>query len=216
MIHKSIAILFTCLAVSLTASAQQPVGELEKALQQKPNDVQTLVALGKIYLDQAAAGDAAAVEKGMTYLDKALEIQSTNSVALAYRGSLWTIRGREASDPFDKMNFVEKGIDEMDRAVEMTPDNVTARLVRGVNSVKLPSLFNRLAIAIKDFSFLLADSRFSHLDVQLQSTIYYWAGVAYKNDNQKSKARELLEKAISTSPNSGIAASAQEELNSLL
>jgi tetratricopeptide (TPR) repeat protein len=73
-------------------------------------------------------------------------------------------------------------------------------------------MFKRLGTALKDFSFLLADPRFPHLDVQLQSTIYYWAGVAYKRDNQADKAKEYLEKAISVAPESMTAKNAEKEL----
>lgn len=113
------------------------------------------------------------------------------------------------------MKGVEKGIDDMDKAVELTPDDISVRLVRGVNSVQLPSFFNRLATAIKDFSYLLGDPRLAHLDAQLQSTIYCWAGVAYKRDSQRSKAKELLEKAISLSPDSITAKKAEQELTDL-
>ena len=122
------------------------------------------------------------------------------------------MRGRDAADPLDKMKYVEKGMDEMDRAVEIAPDDISVRLVRGINSLKLPSMFNRLPIAIKDLSFLLADSRFSHLDARLQSTIFYWSGIAFKRDGQKEKAKALLEKAVSAATNSDIASMAQEEL----
>jgi tetratricopeptide (TPR) repeat protein len=192
--------------------SQQSIKELEGSLQQKPNDVATLIALGKLYHDQGAAGNKDAVDKGFTCLDKAIELDPTNAVAFAYRGSLWTMRGRDAWFPFTKLNHVDKGIDELDKAVDLAPDNITVHLTRGINSVQLPSMFKRLGTALKDFSFLLADPRFPHLDVQLQSTIYYWAGVAYKRDNQADKAKEYLEKAISVAPESMTAKNAEKEL----
>jgi tetratricopeptide (TPR) repeat protein len=192
--------------------SQQSIKELEGSLQQKPNDVATLMALGKLYHDQGAAGDKDAVDKGFTCLDKAIELDPTNAVAFAYRGSLWTMRGRDAWFPFTKLNHVDKGIDELDKAVDLAPDNITVHLTRGINSVQLPSMFKRLGTALKDFSFLLADPRFPHLDVHLQSTIYYWAGVAYKRDNQADKAKEYLEKAISVAPESMTAKNAEKAL----
>ena len=215
VIRRIVTILSLYSALTIGATAQQSAGEIEKALQQKSNDVGTLVNLGKLCHEQGSTGDEQAVEKGIMVLDKALEIEKTNSMALVYRGSLWTMRGRDASDPFEKMKDVENGIDDMNKAVELAPDDISVRLVRGINSIQLPTFFNRLSTAIKDFSFLVEDPRLSHLDVQLQATIYCWAGVAYKRDSQRIKAKELLEKAFSLSPNSGIAQKAEQELADL-
>jgi cytochrome c-type biogenesis protein CcmH/NrfG len=120
--------------------AQGTVQDLETKLSQNPNDINTLVQLGKVYHDQGGNGNKEAVEKGMTYLDKALELEPANGVALAYRGSLWTMRARDAWWPFTKMSRVDKGIDEMDKAVELAPTDVTVRIVRGINSIQLPSM----------------------------------------------------------------------------
>jgi tetratricopeptide (TPR) repeat protein len=215
MVYKTIAIgLLSSLFFTLSLS-QQSIKDLEVRLQQKPNDVETLVALGRLYHDQGAAGNEEAVDKGFTCLDKAIELDPTNAVAYAFRGSLWTMRGRDAWFPFTKLKHVDKGIDELDKAVDLAPDNITVHLTRGINSLQLPSIFKRLGTAVKDFSFLLADSRFPHLEVHLKSTIYYWAGIAYKRDNQADRAKEYLKKAISVAPESPTAKNAEKELKEL-
>jgi tetratricopeptide (TPR) repeat protein len=212
MIHKTIAFMLLSFFLFSMSLSQHSIKELEESLQQKPNDVEMLIALGKLYHDQGAGGNTEAVEKGFTCLDKALQLDPTNAIALVYRGSLWTMRGRDAWFPFTKLSHVDKGIDELDKAAELAPDNITVRLTRGINSLQLPSMFKRLGTALKDFSFLLADPRFPHLEIHLQSTVYYWAGVAYKRDNQADKAKEYLEKAISVAPQSNTAQRAEKEL----
>ena len=209
--HLLILGLFTSLFFTISLS-QKSKSELEGILQQSPNDVESLVALGRIYHDEGARNDSKAVDKGFECLDRALEVDPHNAVALAYRGSLWTMRGRDAWFPFTKLKHVDHGIDEMDRAVDLEPENITVHLVRGINSVQLPSIFHRLSTALNDFSFLLKLQQFPHLNVQLQSTIYYWAGVAYKHDDQKDKAKDYLEKAISVAPDSPSAKNAEREL----
>lgn len=195
--------------------AQTTIQDLEIKLSQNPNDVNTLVQLGRLYHDQGADGNKEAVEKGMSCLDKALDLDPANGVALAYRGSLWTMRGRDAWWPFTKMSRVDKGIDELDKAVELAPTNVTVRIVRGINSVQLPSMFKRLSIALKDFDYLLNCREFPHFDANLQSRICLWAGIAYKHDNQFNKAKELLQKSVSLTPESWMATKAKEELKEL-
>ncbi len=212
MIRKLSTIILFCLLVAGISRAQDSVKVLEGILQEKPDDIGTLIKLGRIYHSQGAAGNKDAIDKGFTCFDKVLQIDPSNAIALAYRGSLWTIRARDAWWPFTKMSNVDKGIDELDKAAELAPNDITVRLVRGINSVQLPSMFRRLATALKDFNYLLNDARFSKFDPHLQSTIFCWAGIAYKNDGQTDKAKELLEKAISTDPNSDMAHKAENEL----
>jgi tetratricopeptide (TPR) repeat protein len=212
MAHRTFAIALLSSFFFALSLSQHSIKELEEKIQQKPNDVETLITLGKIYHDQGAGGNEEAVDKGFKYLDKVIELDPVNPVAHAYRGSLWTMRGRDAWFPFTKLKHVNKGIDELDKAADLAPDNIAVRITRGINSTQLPSMFKRLGTALKDFSFLLADSRFAYLDVQLQSTIYYWAGIVYKRDNQAGKAKEYLKKAISTAPESQIAKQAEKEL----
>lgn len=215
MVRKSFLFTLVGLLVFGAALAQQNVKELEAKLQQNPNDVATLVLLGRTFHDRGTAGDEDAVEKGFTYFDKALDLDPSNAVALAYRGSLWTMRGRDAWWPFTKPKHVEKGTDELDKAVEMAPDNITVRIVRGVNSLQLPSMFKRLPTGLKDFAYLLAHPGFSHFDAELQSTSYCWGGIAFERDNQINMAKELLGKAIAAAPDSDTARKAKEELKAL-
>jgi tetratricopeptide (TPR) repeat protein len=210
---RSILVLgfLTSLFFSISLS-QKSKSELESSLQQNPNDIESLIALGRIYHDEAAQNDSKAVDKGFECFDKALELDPHNALALAYRGSLWTMRGRDAWFPFTKLKHVDHGIDEMDKAADLAPENFTIHMVRGINSVQLPNLFHRLGTALKDFTFLMEQQQFPHLNAQLQSTIYYWAGIAYKRDDQNDRAKEYLEKAIAVAPGSATAKNAEKEL----
>ena len=209
-----VLILLASVAVSISI-AQDKVKQLEGTLQQNPNDVGTLIALGKIYHDQGASGNTDAVDKGFDCFERVLQLDPSNAVAFAYRGSLWTMRGRDAWWPFTKAKDVDKGVDDMDKAVDLAPADVTVRIVRGINSVQLPSMFRRLPVALKDFEFLMNDVRFVHFDAHLQATIFYWAGIAYKNDSQPARAKELLQKAISADPDSDMSRKAENDLKQL-
>jgi tetratricopeptide (TPR) repeat protein len=126
-------------------------------------------------------------------------------------GSLWTTEGRDAAS----MEDINKGILEMDKAVKLAPQDITLRLVRGINSIYLPSLFNRIEIGLGDFNYLLAHSEFQHFDARLKSTIYCWAGIAYKADHKNEKAKDLLNKAFSVAPNSENGKRAEQELKEI-
>lgn len=215
MMNRMLTIVFLAILIPGISRAQDNAKDLEGVLEQKPNDVETLMKLGKIYHDQGVAGNDDAVDKGFTCLDKVLQIDPSNAMALAYRGSLWTLRARDAWWPFTKMKDVDKGVDEMDKAVDLAPDNVSVRLVRAINSVNLPSMFRRLPIALKDFEHLMNDSTFAGFNPHLQAAIYCWAGIAYNNDGQTAKAKELLQKAVSADPNSETAHKAENELKKI-
>jgi tetratricopeptide (TPR) repeat protein len=211
MIQKMFAVALVC-ALSLGISvAQQSAQELETALAKNPNDVKILKRLGTMYYYQAADRNEQAVEKGIACFDKCLTLDSTDAVARAYRGCLWTMRGRDASS----MEDVDKGIVEMDKAVTMAPKNITIRIIRGINSAVLPSPFNRMEIAFKDFNYLKGLPEFPHFGADLQSTIYCWDGIAHRNDNKLDKAKELLKKAITVAPNSESAKRAEQELKEM-
>ncbi|MFZ1081818.1 MAG: tetratricopeptide repeat protein [Candidatus Kryptoniota bacterium] len=211
----TIKVAFAVFLMTVACYSQQSIKDLQAQVSQSPHDIKALMSLGIAYHSEAVTGNKDAVEKGFECLDTVLALDPTNAMALAYRGSLWTMRGRDAFWPFTKMNDVDKGIDEMDKAVDLAPDNITVRLTRGINSVHLPSMFKRLGTALKDFSYLLKMPAFPHFDAGLQSTIYYWAGVAYKQDNQRDKAKEYLQKAIDAAPGSDNAKNAQQELKDL-
>jgi tetratricopeptide (TPR) repeat protein len=211
MIQTMFAVALVCLLSFGISSAQDSAQELESSLAKNPNDVKILSRLGTVYYYRAAAGDEQAVEKGIVCFDKCLTLDSSDAVSRVYRGSLWTMRGRDASS----MEDADKGIVEMDRAVTMAPRNLTVRLVRGINSTVLPSPFNRLEIAFEDFNYLLGLPEFPHFNAELQSTIYCWAGIAYRNDNKMDKAKELLKQAITVAPHSESGKRAEQELKEM-
>lgn len=212
MNQRVLTIVFLAFLFTGISRTQDNEKDLQGMLEQKPNDVETLLKLGKIYHDQGVAGNNDAVDKGFTCFERILQTDPSNAVALVYRGSLWTLRARDAWWPFTKMKDVDKGVDEMDKAVDLAPDNISVRLVRGINSVNLPSMFHRLPVALKDFEHLMNDAKFAGFNPHLQSTIYCWAGIAYNNDGQTTKAKELLQKAVSADPNSETARKAENEL----
>jgi len=194
---------------------QDNLRDLEARLKANPNDEATLMELGRIYHDRAAEGDDGMIEKAFECFDRLLSIDSSNAVALAYRGSLWTYRALDARWPPSKLNYVSQSGRDLDKAVEMEPYNMMVRLMRGISSLSLPGRFSRLAVALEDFIVLLRHPDFPEQTRQLKATIYYYGGVAYKRADDYDTARQLLQKAISTFPGSDFAKRAQKELDEM-
>lgn len=203
------------LALAASVAGQDKVRELEQRVRSNPKDESALMELGRLYHDQGMSGDENAVEKAFGYFDRALAIDSTNAVALAYRGSLWTMRARNAWWPPSKLNHLRQGGAELDRAVEIAPDNIMVRLIRGINGLGLPAFAGRLPTSLEDFIVLLRHPALPEQTRELKVTIYYYAGVAHKRADDYETARELFKQAISVMPDSEFARRSQEELGDM-
>jgi tetratricopeptide (TPR) repeat protein len=197
------------------AIAQDRIRELEGSLKSNPSDRSVLMELGRLYHDQAADGDADAIDRGFLCLDRLLNIDTANVVALAYRGDLWAMRARDAWWPPNKWSYLRKGASELDLAVGLAPENMMVRLFRGMNALAAPGFFGRLSIALEDFIVLLKHPAFPEQSKELRVSIYYYAGVAHKRADDYDKARELFKKAISIFPDSDFAKRAQDELKDM-
>ena len=195
--------------------AQDRIRELEGSLKSNPDDESVLMELGKLYHDKAADGDADAIDKGFRCLDRLLTIDTINVIALAYRGDLWALRGRDSWWPPNKWSYLRKGAAELDMAVGLAPDNMMVRLLRGMNALAAPGFLGRLSIALEDFIVLLRHPAFPDQSKELRVSIYYYAGVAHKRADDYDRARELFKKAISVLPDSDFAKRAQEELKDM-
>jgi len=203
------------LALAVSVLGQDKVTELERRVQSNPKDESALMELGRLYHDRGASGDDTAVEKGLQCFDTALAIDSMNAVALAYRGSLWTMRARDSWWPPSKLNHLRRGGAELDRAVEIAPDNIMVRLLRGINGLGLPAFVGRLPTSLEDFIVLLRHPAFPEQTRELKAAVYYYAGVAHKRADEYERARELFKRAISIMPDSEFARRSQEELRDM-
>jgi tetratricopeptide (TPR) repeat protein len=127
---------------------------LEASSAQQPNDPGILLQLGQAYHDAAAAEQKDAAAKAEKALRRVLELSPTNAVARAYLGSALTLRARDAVFPPTKLSLAREGFREMDAAVRLSPESTQPRLIRGLNSVSVPKLFDRLKFAEEDLGWI--------------------------------------------------------------
>jgi tetratricopeptide (TPR) repeat protein len=148
--------------------------------------------------------DKSAVKKAEQYLERLLLLEPRNSMAMVYLGSVLTMRARNAFFPWDKMDFMKKGMIRMDKAVALAPDNNEVRLIRGINSTQLPGMFNRLSTALEDFKIIengiLADVPFGSEAFCLP--YYYCYGCALQKANKTDAARACYESVLKISSGS--------------
>ena len=201
--------------MTCSAMAQDNVRELEQKLKSNPNDVTVLMDLGRSYYDMASAGDNDSIEKGMRCFDRLLQLDSTNAIALAYRGGMWRLRALDSWWPPTKLKYLKRGNDELDHAVDLAPTDMTVRLIRGINELNLPEAVGRVKISLEDFIVLLGHPNFPEQSKELKALIYYYGAIAFKRADDYDHARELFKKSIAILPGSRFAKLSQDALNDM-
>jgi tetratricopeptide (TPR) repeat protein len=204
-----VIILNTCLVSHALAQnepedIQTQIETLKDSLRQEPENTEILLKLGILYHNLGVEGDKEAVKKAKNLFEKLLELEPQNVEALAWYGSVLTLRGRDVWFPVSKLSYVNNGIEKMDKAVELAPDNINVRMIRANNSLNLPGAFHRIEIAITDFEYLLtlSQKRQQAFSESLLTKIFLGLGRAYKKRGDIIKARENWQKAVELLPNS--------------
>lgn len=154
--------------------------------------------------DRGVEGDAKAVVECIETLQAVLAREPENQLARVYLGSAYTLRSRDLWIGPKKLETLKQGGAFMDQAVAAAPDDPRVRLVRAVNSLKLPRLFGRRKLAIEDFEKLLLN--IETLAPEEQQAVYFFAGTAFEDEGQRKRAIELWEKGLRLSASTETAA----------
>ncbi len=219
---RRVVMMVLGLTISFIAAAKAPeagpsssrIQGMEKLLSAHPDDPRLLLTLGEIYHMKGARGDKDAVKHSKALLEKLVELEPGNATARAWYGSVLTLCGRDAWLPIEKMRLVQKGLIEMDRAVELAPDDVAIRLLRARNGLSLPGVFHRLNTSIGDLEHVLSLQK-AHPGTVGPGTlrgVLLELGRAYGKAGDKKKARHCLEELTTRFPRSAEAAQAAKIL----
>jgi tetratricopeptide (TPR) repeat protein len=155
--------------------------------------------------DEAVGGGKEQTEVIFNILEKLTRDEPQNALALAYLGSVYTLKSRDAFPGPSKFSFLKKGLKTMDQAVKMDPQNPAPRFIRAMNNFHLPAIINRRDNARADFEVLLKQIEDPHtsyrLRVQTREVIYYFAGLSFQQLGREKEARAAWEKgrALNTS-----------------
>lgn len=214
-LYRLHGIVLCLLVLASLCSGQDRISDLEQELKADPQNESLLMELSRAYHDLGTGGDDDAVERGLVLVDRALSIDSSNVIALAYRGRFWTLKARASWWPPTKMSYMRKGGEDLDEAVSMAPDNIMVRLLRGINSLGMPGFLGRLSSALEDFIVILRHPDFPEQTKELKGMAFYFGGVAYKRADDLDAARQLLKRVPLFLPGSEYARRAQEELDEI-
>jgi len=162
-------------------------------------------------------GDKEAALRAEGYLRQLLQLLPSNAPALALLGSVYTIKGRDAFWPTAQLRLVKEGNAIMDRAIQLEPDNVQARLIRAFNNAHMPDFLGRTEIVRADLAWLWEKAekepaRFTVAD--RQETALHW-GRQLKRQERTGDARNVWERGRTLDPQSPLAKMLGEELGKL-
>lgn len=208
----SIIIAFLmCVSIALAQDGPEDAATLEKQLEANPDSQELLLKLGRICHNMGAGGDKAAVKKAAGYLEKLIELNPDHAGAHSWHGSVLTLKGRDAWFPLFKINYVNKGLSEMDKAVSLDPDNIYIRMARAGNGMALPDRFNRMETVLGDYEYLknMAEKKPDSLDSRTYLSVLFNLGRAYAREGNHEKSRENLNMVIRIAPDSELSKSSQ-------
>lgn len=169
--------------------------------------------------DKGIHGDKQAVIDLVADLEKWTKEQPQNYLLLAYLGSAYTLRSRDVWPGPSKGRFLADGLHTMDRAVAGNPDLVAPRFIRAVNNFNLPAFIFRRDTGREDFKILIKKifdpNTQEKLNAETRQGICYYAGLAYKQLDQRKDAIDAWEKGLSIISNNDMASKIREELKKI-
>jgi len=159
----------------------------------KPSTMhQRLIALTQLALFSSDGKQTLAKLSTITDALKALSNDMPNDYELmAAYGSALSYQSVFMQDNLGKMNLTaRKGMRIMDRAVKQAPNNLGARLLRGVSYANMPSFLNRAQFAIADLALVKQHTNALPPSHFIDFIDYYLALALSRND-QLPQAKAL-------------------------
>jgi hypothetical protein len=172
-------------------------------------------------------GDADAVATANAAFDKLVAAQPDHPLYLAYLGSSFTLKGRDAWMPWTRLRYVEQGLALIDRALARlkpehdqlllaeVPVSVETRLVAVTTFLSIPGFFNRLDGAKDLLRTTFADAAFAATPPPVQASFYVQAADAARRDKNVGDERAYLQKALAVAPHGDSAVATQQRLAEL-
>jgi hypothetical protein len=187
-IYKQIAIAVLLMAMSscskITSNSagvsSQPVIEGEVTQTSYDNAVKENLAhavnviSSETPTEQELDGDIGKIEALLALAkEKEVEKERTHEAALlSTEGSLYAVKARiHKNSPRITSEFIAKSYRYLDKAISLHPQDLNARINRGIVSSKVPDFLGKTQIAHEDLKFVRDNADFERLSPQLQDTV---------------------------------------------
>jgi len=169
-----------------------------------------LVSQGRQALDAGRIDDAIAL------LEKAVSAEPGNPAALAWLGSA-QVRKAGRVPGMEAAGWIKRGFDALDEAVERFPEAFVVYVVRGTTAGRVPEMFRKTDVAVKDLSTVVAmkERQPQAVPDAVMGLVYLNLGLAQKKAGRAAEARATWEKGKRLYPAAPEAASIDRELRGL-
>lgn len=146
--------------------------------------------------------DANAIDTALALANAFSETHPQDGVAQTYRGSLGAMSARVSWLPWKKLALLNEGIRQMDEGIALTsrtaqgmPQEIDARMVRGITSARIPRTFGRGGVALGDFRYIVNSPQFPRMQPQHQATALAWLAVMLKRSGHDAESHSVLQRA---------------------
>ena len=208
------SLLFLSIFLTTSLFAQNKIDSLQTVIKKEPNNIPALIALGVQYHDLGVAGDKKAVDKSEEIFEKVLSRNSNNAFATGYYGSILSLKARDAKMPWTKIKYAKKGFEQLDKSIQMNPEDLQVRSIRAMNGYQVPKIMKRLPLSLEDFNYIIEHKTFESWTSDHKAFLYLHFGKALEKDDQDEKAREYFEMAAKIAPQSKSGIEAKVKLGS--
>lgn len=132
------------------------IAEDQARLAARPDDPTAELEIAIGWHSLAALGVEDASHEADARFEALLEKRPGDAEILAYLGSAKTMLARDTWFLPAKLTRVNRGIELMDQAAALAPDNLRVRGVRASNGLRLPPSFDRKPLALADLEAMAA------------------------------------------------------------
>jgi hypothetical protein len=147
--------------------------------------------------------DAPTIDRALDVADSFLKTHPQDGLVLTYRGSFAAMRAKASWMPWKKLSMLHEGVAQMDDGValvirnskENSSEEITARMVRGITSARIPKTFGRGSVAVGDFRSITQSPLFVKMKPDDQATALTWLSVLVKRQGHDEESTVLLNRA---------------------
>ncbi len=192
-------------AANVVATVAAPAGAFA------PEVTDRFVRAAQLF-EQARAGSTTAVIPAQEAFKDLLQTDASNPLFVAYYGSTFAMRARDGGAPWQKIKWVNAGIDNIDHALALlgpqydsqkmrgVPISLETRLVAIATYVPLPALFNRMSVARQQLVVAMGSAPFATASGELRGRFFYEDALIAHADGDLERERRSLREVLKYAP----------------
>ncbi len=177
--------------------------------------------------EDSLSGNQDATKAAIKKFEALVQKDPAQPLYLAYLGSTYTLKARDAWMPWTRLSNVEKGLGLIDKALFMLKPvhdttglrgsiiSTETRLVAISTFLQVPDFLNRLQAAKDVLNETLSTAVFEASAPIVKGRLYMWAAEIAKREEEIAKERDFMEKALAVLPKGPFREQATQQLKGL-